>query len=79
MKKGENHHEEQCVKIPDVIDECIHGIHIIPCYNKFTLILSREDEEKKKKRRTSDRHWTNPTSSSWVYPKECNICKKYKI
>ena len=33
----------------------------------------------KRKRRTSDRHSTTPTSSSWVYPKECNICKKYKI
>ena len=46
--KGENHHEEQCVKIPDVIDESIDGIHITPCYNKFTFILSRDDEEKKK-------------------------------
>ena len=42
--KGENHHVEQCNMIPDAIDMNIHGIHITPCYNKFTLILSQKKE-----------------------------------
>ena len=28
--------------IPDVIDKERHGLHITPCYKKFTLILANE-------------------------------------
>ena len=37
---GQNYHEEQCCSIPNEIDQESHGIHLEPCYKKFTLILS---------------------------------------
>ena len=39
-KGGPNHHEEQCLSVPGIIDPNMHGVHITPCYKKFTLILS---------------------------------------
>ena len=81
--KGENHHVEQCNMIPDAIDMNIHGIHITPCYNKFTLILSQKKEiSTEHERRVSKRLSLDSSASSeiaWIYPKECNICKKFKI
>ena len=34
---GENLHQKQC--------KGIHGIHMTPCYKKFTLILSSQSKE----------------------------------
>ena len=82
-ERGENHHVEQCNMIPDAIDMNIHGIHITPCYNKFTLILSQKKEiSTEHERRVSKRLSLDSSASSeiaWIYPKECNICKKFKI
>ena len=75
---GSNHHKEQCMTIPDVLDSSIHGIHITPCYKKFTLILAKKHTTstvRSSKRLSSP---TSGTSVSWLYPKECNICKVYK-
>ena len=33
---GNNYHEEQCNQIPEEINEDKHGIHLTPCYKKFT-------------------------------------------
>ena len=41
---GENLHQKQCKGIPDTIDRN-HGIHMTPCYKKFTLILSSQTKE----------------------------------
>ena len=41
-KGGDNHHKQQCDLVPDHIDPALHGIHLTPCYKKFTLIISRE-------------------------------------
>ena len=71
--------------IPDVIDKEIHGIHIIQCYKKFTLILAKEstkpleeqttcEVKENKEKRLSSRQGNSV--SAWVYPKECNICHK---
>jgi hypothetical protein len=38
---GKNHHADQCQIIPEEIDPVQHGIHLVPCYKKFTLILSK--------------------------------------
>ena len=40
QKGGPNHHEEQCLSVPEIIDPNMHGVHITPCYKTFTLILS---------------------------------------
>ena len=55
LRGGENHHEKQCNSIPDVIDAKRHGIHLTPCYKKFTLILS---SQKKSPKTTDARHMT---------------------
>ena len=84
---GENHHEKQCQQIPEVIlNEC-HGIHSNPCYKKFTLFistsfrLSSESSILEKKQRLSNRiaNLKPSTSSTSIYPKECNLCKKYRV
>ena len=38
----ENCHEKQCHLVPDIIDNDIYGIHMEPCYKKFTLILAKK-------------------------------------
>ena len=47
-KGGSNHHKEQCDLVPDSIDPEIHGIHMEPCYKKFTLINAQESTIKKR-------------------------------
>lgn len=77
----ENYHIEQCESIPEQIDKTLHGIHSTPCYKKFTLILSKtkiETTTPSNQNRTSTRIKSPPNVKS-VYPRECNICKKYQI
>ena len=38
--KRDNYHREQCLMIPNEINKTIHGIHITPCYKKFTMLLA---------------------------------------
>ena len=40
--KGRNHNEEQCLLIPDNIQDATRAVHMSPCYKKFTLILAGE-------------------------------------
>lgn len=76
----ENFHREQCESIPDEINHDKHGIHLDPCYKKFTLILSKKKKEPtEKSQRLSERLSSPPRKDALVYPKECNICKLYKI
>ena len=85
---GPNQHADQCQLVPKEIDPVRHGVHLVPCYKKFTLILAKErnlssdkfDGEsssfasRPKRAKTADHG-----SSSNVYPKECNFCSKYRI
>jgi len=73
--KGENHHKSQCDSIPEVITKD-HGVHITPCYKKFTLILSNSpyDPVPETVRRFSKR--TINLDPAWLYPKICGICDK---
>ena len=73
---GENFHEAQCNTIPDIINNT-HGIHLTPCYKKFTLFISKSNQDTNKKPRLSTRT-INPSQLT-VYPKECNICGKYRF
>ena len=74
--KGDNHHQTQCKNIPEIITE-YHGIHMSPCYKKFTQILSKshDDEDFSGVARSSRRN-SNDSSSTMVYPDVCGICKK---
>ena len=87
---GLNLHKEQCEQIPDVIVHSKHGIHLTPCYKKFTLICSQtrlhspvntsstSTESQRSGRKTAPSPYLS--QSSWVYPpKICNICGKNKI
>ena len=76
----ENFHREQCESIPDEINHEKDGIHLDPCYKKFTLILSKKNKEPTaKSQRLSERLSSPPSKDAVVYPKECNMCKLYKI
>ena len=74
--KGENHHQEQCSLIPDIINNDVHGIHMIPCYKKFTLILAGQSSVENETRKTKR---ASIGDSSWVYPNVCNLCKKHRV
>lgn len=86
---GPNQHADQCLLIPEETDPVQHGIHLVPCYKKFTLILSKEkslfpdnldSESSSPSSRPPKRAKTSHGgSSSNVYPKECNFCKKFRI
>ena len=47
----ENYHKKQCDTIPATINHEVCGMHMTPCYKKFTLIISRI-----KPQETSTRH-----------------------
>ena len=78
---GANYHITQCQLIPEVIDNERHGIHLEPCYKLFTFILSKRKELKPTETRQSARlsSTLSESKNKWTYPKECYICKKYKI
>lgn len=82
-----NYHKYQCLSIPEEIDPDIHGIHLEPCYKKFVLILSNkkalrvnslccssDNSIRPKRYKTSD-----SSNIANVFPKECNLCKRYRI
>ena len=42
-----NAHTEQCAAIPDGgFDKTKHGVHLDPCYKKFTAIIARSRKRK---------------------------------
>ena len=82
-KGGYHHHKEQCDAIPSEIDPTKHGIHLTPCYKKFAFIISQEKRKslddpgtsvRPKHLKVSEEHSTRN-----IYPKECNIYKRYRI
>ena len=85
-----NRHLEQCRSIPEIIDHQKHGIHLEPCYKKFTLILAKKAKQSipKPVQRLSTRLVTPACDSCTpardsekinVYPNICNYCKKYQL
>ena len=46
-KGGQNEHQEQCSSIPNEVDNALHGIHMEPCYKKFTIIISKSRNKRK--------------------------------
>ena len=82
---GNNHHADQCQIISEEIDPVEHGIHFVPCYKMFTLILSKETH-RSSVNSNNEGFLTEPRPKraklshvSNVYPKECKFCKKYRI
>ena len=76
---GANFHQKQCKGIPDTIGRN-HGIHMTPCYKKFTLILSSQSKETFTPKRLSGRQPISlESTSTWVYPDDCNFCLKIRI
>ena len=79
-KGGRNHHQEQCDSIPEVIDNNVHGVHLEPCYKKFTHIISEaltETNQPHADPRKSIR-LSSPTAQieMSIHPKTCYFCKK---
>ena len=84
-----NRHLDQCSSIPEIIDHQKHGIHLEPCYKKFTSILAKKakqstpnPEKRSSARLTPVRDFYSPAlelENKNVYPNECNYCKKYQL
>ena len=75
--QGRNHHEEQCLLVPDNIQDATHGVHVTPCYKKFTLILVGESSGHQNKLLLSKRNLDG--NSTWVYPDICHFFKKGRV
>ena len=75
--KGRNHHEEQCLLVPDNMQDATHAVHMTPCYKKFTLILAGESSGHENNQRLSKR--SSDGNSTWVYPEVCRFCKKGRV
>ena len=73
--KRENYHQMQCGSIPATINDD-HGIHMTPCYKKFTLILSSRYDDKESEETRSSKRNSSSNIAAWVYPNTCGICKK---
>ena len=73
--KGRNHHEEQCLLVPDNIQDATHAVHMTPCCKKFTLILAGESSGHLNNQRLSKR--SSDGNSTWVYPEVCRFCNKW--
>ncbi|XP_066931362.1 uncharacterized protein [Clytia hemisphaerica] len=88
QKLGGAHYEnhmEQCNGVPEFFNEN-HFMHSEPCYKKFTMILSGQSSkqkdnpeapQRKSKRKSSIEE--EPKSPGWVYPPECQDCKRYRV
>ena len=75
--KGKNHHEEQCLFVPDDIQDATRGVHMIPCYKKFTLILAGESSGHQCNLQLSKR--SSDGNSTCGYPEVCRFCKKGRV
>ena len=76
--QGENYHQVQCESMPETISDD-HGIHMTPCYKKFTLILARCDNKESGETRSSKRNSSGNNTTVWIYPNICTICKKGSV
>ena len=78
----QNYHREQCSTRPDSgFDKTVHGVHLEPCYKKFTLIASlkkrKSDDQPLESRFKRIKHEVNP-SRTGIFPKVCFVCKKQR-
>ena len=75
----ENEHKHQCDSIPAVINPSRHSIHLKPCYEKFTLIISSNkrkhlsDDHGPEKRYRSQR---TSKAGQILFPDHCYFCEQ---
>ncbi len=80
-----NQHLEQCSLIPEgEFNVDLHGVHLEPCYKKFTGLIAKSKKRKavesivpvnRLKRSKNDMG----CSTSGIFPKMCIFCKKWRI
>ena len=79
---GENHHEEQCATVPDTIIPNVSGVHIVPCYKRFTLFISRAKNKdfhaSESGREKSARVRYQCSYARALFSKHCIVCKYVK-
>ncbi|XP_066933544.1 uncharacterized protein [Clytia hemisphaerica] len=84
---GDFEHKDQIRQIPDEIDENLHGIHLNPCYKRFTVVLGdrrfsettdnvAEPVERKRRRLSSPDTSVSPAD---LFGKECQLCGKERV
>ena len=77
----ENQHLEQCNSLPiDGFDTARHGVHLNPCYKKFTKIISveRSKESREGEPRPKSMKADEAGSSHGFFPKICIFCNQYR-
>ena len=82
-KDVQNEHQEQCSSIPNEVDYALHGIHMEPCYKKFTVIISKARNERKTSNDSEDDDALRKKSRAQrtsvggnLFPDHCYFCKK---
>lgn len=76
----ENFHREQWASMQDEMNHDKNGIYLEPCYKQFTLILTKSKEKLAGTTQQIPGRLSSPAGKViLVYPKECNICKTYKL
>ena len=76
----DNEHKQQCDGIPAHIDNNRSGIHLEPCYKKFTLIISSSkrkqsfDQNVSQKRQRPQRDLG--ATGAVLFPDHCYFCKQ---
>ena len=68
---------QQCLLVPNGIQEATHGIHMIPCYKRFILILAGESSGEQSNLRLAKR--ISDGNSTWVYLEVCRFRKKGRV
>ena len=77
----ENQHLEQCNSLPiDSFNTARHGVHLNPCYKKFTKIISvaRSKESREGDPRHKRMKANEAGSSHGFFPKVCMFCNQYR-
>ena len=80
---SQNEHQEQCSSIPNEVDNALDGIHMEPCYKKFTIIIFKARNKRKTSNDPEDDDALRKKSRAQrtsvggnFFPDHCYFCKK---
>ena len=76
---GENEHKHQCDSISAFINPSRHGIHLEPCYKKFTLIISSNKRKHLSDDHGSEKRYRSKRTSQAgqiLFRDHCYFCKQ---
>ena len=78
----ENQHQEQCNSGPLIgFDPSVHGIHLEPCYKKFTKIISvarKQNADEAESTRIKRKKSEECLNTVGLFPKTCVFCNQQR-